>query len=157
MAKNLGLDISKLCTPASLYFIISMITYVVLLIQNIGGNIGEYCVGDLTCNLGGIDLFIVFAVKLVYIIFWSWILDLICKAGYSSISWLLVLLPIILYFLLIALFFLDRQTASKQKEGMRVGFDIPVPKWIVNSTGKYNRGYQLGGFEPAYGAGIFRW
>ena len=32
----------------------------------------------------------------VYIIFWTFILNAICKAGYKSISWFLVLLPFLL-------------------------------------------------------------
>ena len=32
------------------------------------------------------------------ILFWTWVLNIICKAGYKWVSWLLVLLPFILIF-----------------------------------------------------------
>jgi hypothetical protein len=44
---------------------------------------------------------LVFIVKLIYIFFWTWILNLMCKDGHSEISWFLVLLPFILYFLIL--------------------------------------------------------
>jgi hypothetical protein len=42
----------------------------------------------------------------LYIIFWTWILNLICKSGASVVSWVLVLFPIILMFLIIGYFLL---------------------------------------------------
>ena len=41
-------------------------------------------------------------VKLLYILFWTWILNLMCKAGATEIAWFLVLLPLIIFFLLIS-------------------------------------------------------
>jgi hypothetical protein len=39
-------------------------------------------------------------VHLVYIVFWTWILHLICRAGYKWISWVLVLAPFVAMFIL---------------------------------------------------------
>lgn len=95
--------LKDLCTPAAVYFVISVIGLVLILFQNIGNN-GKYTLGLFSCAVPSTVL--VFIVKLVYILFWTWILNLICKDGYSSISWLLVLLPFILLFVMLGLFML---------------------------------------------------
>jgi hypothetical protein len=93
--------INQLCTPAMLYFTISIISLAIILIQNIGYN-NSYHVGELSCAVP--STLLIFIVKLIYILFWTWILNLMCKDGHSGISWLLVLLPFILFFVLIGLF-----------------------------------------------------
>jgi hypothetical protein len=50
---------------------------------------------------------VIFIVKLLYILFWTWILNLMCKDGHSGISWLLVFLPFILIILMALALMLD--------------------------------------------------
>jgi hypothetical protein len=94
--------IKDLCTPSYVYLVISTIAVIVMAIQNYG-NINTYCVGSLSCVVGSTAL--VFAIKVLYILFWTWILNLICKAGVPQLAWFLVLLPFILFFILVALLF----------------------------------------------------
>ena len=94
--------IKDLCTPSYVYLVISTIAVIVMARQNFG-NINTYCVGSLTCVVGSTAL--VFAIKVLYILFWTWILNLICKAGVPQLAWFLVLLPFILFFILVALLF----------------------------------------------------
>lgn len=94
----------NLCTPAFIYLIISMLLLVVMYIQN-RNNIDVYCLGAYECDVTNVTA--IFLVKFVYILFWTWILNLICKSGSPSIAWLLLLLPVILFFLLIALLFIS--------------------------------------------------
>jgi hypothetical protein len=94
--------LKDLCTPSYVYLVISTIAVIVMAIQNYG-NINTYCVGSMTCTVGSTAL--VFAIKVLYILFWTWILNLICKAGVPQLAWFLVLLPFILFFILIALMF----------------------------------------------------
>ena len=94
----------NLCTPAFIYLIISMLLLVVMYIQN-RNNVDVYCLGAYECDVT--NLTAIFLVKFVYILFWTWILNLICKSGSPSIAWLLLLLPVILFFLLIALLFIS--------------------------------------------------
>ena len=82
--------IKDICTPSYVYLVISTIAVIVMAIQNFG-NINTYCVGSLTCVVGSTAL--VFAIKVLYILFWTWILNLICKAGVPQLAWFLVLLP----------------------------------------------------------------
>ena len=48
-------------------------------------------------NLG--NKLIIFVLNFIYVLFWTFVLDLICKAGYSELSWFIVLIPILLFFL----------------------------------------------------------
>ena len=94
----------NLCTPAVIYLAISMLLLVVMYIQN-RNNVDVYCLGAYECDVTNVTA--IFLVKFVYILFWTWILNLICSSGFTSISWLLLLMPIILSFLLNALLFIS--------------------------------------------------
>lgn len=96
--------LKELCTPAALYFIISMLGLVIVMFQNLG-NTNSYNVGHFSCRVP--NTFIVFIVQFVYIVFWTYVLNLICKDGHVGISWLLVLLPWILLFVLMGLLMLN--------------------------------------------------
>ena len=43
-------------------------------------------------------------IQFICTIFWTWVLNLICKAGYTWVSWILVLLPFIIILLIILYF-----------------------------------------------------
>lgn len=67
---------SELCTPAKLYFAIAVIATVIALFR-------------------GATIMMAFW-KMVFAFIWTYILGFLCKKGYHSISWLLVLLPYII-------------------------------------------------------------
>lgn len=90
--------LKKLCTPAMIYLVISLIALILITMQNIN-NTNKLCVGNYSCIVPNVTL--VLFLNLVYILFWTWILSLICNAGYKFISWILLLMPFILVFLLI--------------------------------------------------------
>lgn len=92
----------NLCTPSYVYLVISSVALFIMIFQNFG-NINKYCVGSYTCDVSSTAL--IFIIKALYILFWTWVLNLICKAGAPSIAWFLVLLPFILFFVFIALMF----------------------------------------------------
>jgi len=96
--------LKDLCTPAMVYFTISIIALVMVLLQNLG-NHNNYNVGNFSCTVPNTAF--IFIIKLVYILFWTWILNLICKDGHTGISWLLVLLPFILLFVMIGILMLN--------------------------------------------------
>lgn len=96
--------LKELCKPAALYFIISMICLVLVMLQNLG-NTDSYNVGSFSCRVP--NTFLVFIVKFIYIVFWTYILNLICKDGHVGISWLLVLLPWILLFVIMGMLMLN--------------------------------------------------
>ena len=93
-------DLTDLCTPATIYFVISLIGLILLGIGNIE-NDERLCIGDYSCNVGNNT--IIFVLNAVYILFWTFVLDLMCKNGYGSISWFVLLLPFILAFMFLAM------------------------------------------------------
>lgn len=88
----------ELCTPSKLYFSMSIFFLIVSAIQNMGCST-EYHLGHYSC--GVFSTILIFAFKLMYVLFWSWILNLVCKDGHKTIAWLLVLFPILLMFVLL--------------------------------------------------------
>jgi len=97
-------SIKELCTPAMLYFVISILALVIVLMQNLG-NTNSYHVGSFSCRVP--NTAVVFIVKLIYVLFWTYVLNLICKDGHTSLSWLLVLLPWILLFVMMGILMLN--------------------------------------------------
>jgi hypothetical protein len=96
--------LKELCTPAALYFIISLLSLFISILQNLG-NTNSYCVGNFSCRVP--NTFLVFVIQFIYIVFWTYILNLICKDGHVGISWLLVLLPWILLFVIMGMLMIN--------------------------------------------------
>jgi hypothetical protein len=67
---------NKLCTPAKIYFAIAVIASIFALFS-------------------GMRVMAV-AIKLIFAFIWTFILEWLCKKGYKSLSWFLVLLPYII-------------------------------------------------------------
>ena len=97
---NLYNKFSKLCTPASLYFVVSLFALLLVVLQNLQ-NKHTLCVGNFSCSVPNVTM--IFLMNFVYILFWTWILNLICKAGWKMLSWALVLFPFIVVFLMVIL------------------------------------------------------
>lgn len=97
-------SVKELCSPAALYFIVSIFSLLMILFQNLG-NSNSYHMGNFSCRVPSTTL--IFIIKLIYILFWTWILNLICKDGHTGISWLLVLFPFILFFILIGMIMIN--------------------------------------------------
>ncbi len=98
------LNLKQMCTPASLYFVISMLGLVLVLFQNIG-NSNSYNMGSFSCRVPSTIL--IFIMKFTYIVFWTYVINLICKDGHVGISWLLVLLPFVLLFVIVGLLMIN--------------------------------------------------
>lgn len=88
----------NLCTPSYVYLVISAISLVVMMYQNMG-NVDKYCLGSYSCNVSSTAL--IFVIKAVYILFWTWVLNLICRSGNSGVAWFVLLLPVILLFVVL--------------------------------------------------------
>lgn len=89
----------NLCTPAYVYLVISTIALIIMIFQNYG-NVNTYCLGDYSCNVSSTAM--IFIIKAIYILFWTWILNLMCSANATGVAWFLLLLPLIIMFILIA-------------------------------------------------------
>ena len=89
-----------LCDPAYYYLLISITIIIFVALQNIGQGY-RYCVGTQVCP--STNVYSIFVIKLLYILVWTWILNILCKNGLEPISWILVFIPIILMFIFMAL------------------------------------------------------
>jgi hypothetical protein len=106
--------LKQLCTPSYVYFIISFIGLVLSAIQNMGNN-RKYSLGTFSCPVS--NCLFVFAFKIVVILFWTWVLNLMCKDGHSEVAWFLVLLPFVIFFMiLIMASSYMRKVESEQKK-----------------------------------------
>lgn len=101
---NILKKINKLCKPAYVYLVISVLAIIIMIIENIG-NTNSFTFGNYEQDVSHTAL--VFIAQILYAIFWTFVLDSICYSGYKNISWIIVLLPFILFFLIITLFFIE--------------------------------------------------
>ena len=99
-----------LCDPAFYYLLISLTIVIMVAIQNFGSG-HNYCVGTQSCPSPYVTG--IFAVKFLYILVWTWLLNLMCKNGYESISWILVFIPIILMCIFMALYIANQYDFAK--------------------------------------------
>ena len=72
-----------ICVPAMLYLVLSVIALISMAFQS--------C--EVLCLL----------FKALFIAIWTWFLNFLCTQGYTTISWILVLLPFIMFILMILL------------------------------------------------------
>lgn len=70
-------SISKLCTPAMLYFFLSVIALAMSAFSKF--------------NLMSL------VIKGFFILLWTWFLNFLCKKGYKLISWFILALPFIMF------------------------------------------------------------
>jgi hypothetical protein len=112
--------LSQLCTPSYVYFIISVLGIVFSAIQNMG-NDRLYTLGMYSCHVP--SCLAIFVAKIIYILFWTWILNLMCKDGHTGIAWFLVLIPFILLFVIMGIMVIYQK--KQKKEGMCKSGDCP--------------------------------
>tara|TARA_Y100000389_G_scaffold99503_1_gene96248 strand:- start:9863 stop:10273 length:411 start_codon:yes stop_codon:yes gene_type:complete len=89
------INLRDYCTPALIYLGISSIVVIMLVLQNIfNKDDNQLCIGAYKCTFTHKLLVLVF--KVLYILFWTWILNYLCKKGYKGLSWFLILIPFLL-------------------------------------------------------------
>jgi hypothetical protein len=96
MAKT---DFSKMCNPAKLYLIISILGL-------IWGIIQQFSMITLGTNF-------------IFVVLWTMILNWLCSIGLKTISWILVLLPYLMLFLSAGVIKDLLKKGSGSKDGFR--------------------------------------
>lgn len=94
-----------LCTPAYVYLVISMIAIIIMAFQNIGHD-NLYCIGHYDCNVSNVTM--IFVLKVLYVIFWTWVLNIICRGGVPALAWFFVISPFVLMFIFIGMMLTQR-------------------------------------------------
>ena len=84
-------NFEHLCSPSQLYFIIAITGATLGLLFKL-----------FTQDKRGVNI-VAFMVSALIFLFWTWVLNWICKDGYTKLAWGLVLFP---YFIVLALSFL---------------------------------------------------
>ena len=107
--------IRKLCTPAYVYLVISVIAILAMMLQN-GGHNRHFCIGEYGCDVESKGA--IFIGQGLYTAFWVFVLDSICKSGYKNISWFLVLLPYVLMFIALGMIVLGGKHRETIVEGL---------------------------------------
>ena len=105
-------SVKQLCTPAYIYFLLSVIGIIMAIIQNVGNN-RIYSLGAMSVPVP--NTILVFIVKIVAILFWTWILNMMCKDGHKEIAWFLVLLPFVMLLFMVGT--MEGFTTKKVLEG----------------------------------------
>jgi energy-coupling factor transporter transmembrane protein EcfT len=108
---NSGFNLTNMCTPATIYFVISLIALVMIGVNNLD-NSDQLCIGDYNCYVGNNTVIFIF--NAIYILFWTFILDIMCKSGYSSLSWFILLLPFIILFIVFLTLMNKEGNSSKE-------------------------------------------
>ena len=101
----------SLCTPAFIYVVLSSIGIIILAYHNYE-NSNLYCVGNVKCPVQSTTP--MFVAKVLYVIFWTFVLNTLCNYGYYKLSWFILLLPFIIFFIIIAIIgqFINKQTTN---------------------------------------------
>jgi hypothetical protein len=87
--------IQSLCTPALIFFTLSVISLFIMLFDNLE-NTHSYCFGNVSCNVANTST--IFIVEILFLVFWTWVLNFICSRGYVNFAWFILLFPYILLF-----------------------------------------------------------
>ena len=84
------IGIGDLCPAARFYMVISFIAVFVMTFINFGTNT-TFCYGFTQCTDRNhiVDILI----KIMYILFWTWIANIICRKTSDSAAWIFVMFP----------------------------------------------------------------
>ncbi len=97
MKINFIQDFKNLCAPALVYLILVV-------------------VGIIAQIMGGMATFFNTIGTIIVAGLWTWLLNFICKSGYTVVSWVLVFLPILFYILLIVFLIKFMDSMSKKEK-----------------------------------------
>jgi hypothetical protein len=125
LIRRISGDFRHLCKPAMVYLAISVVALIAIAYQNMGLN-NMYCMGDFSCYVPSTAA-VIFS-EAIYILFWTWILHLMCRTGYTSISWFMVVFPLVLFFVLIGVMML---MSSRMIQQGRVQKMLPIERPVL--------------------------
>jgi len=113
---------SDLCTPAAIYLVLSTISVIFQIFTQFQ--------------------FFSILFHILFVLAWTWILNFLCKKGYATLSWILLILPYIFVFGLIAL---GAEMIGSSKKHMMIYQQVPMQ--AGNQIPTYNNSL------PAYRGG----
>lgn len=97
----MSVGIMNLCPAAKFHLIISLVAIIVMSLTIFGTNV-PYCIGTNQCDSPYFGhMSIIYTIKILYIVFWTWILNIVCRKVSPSIAWVIALLPFLLFVILL--------------------------------------------------------
>ena len=105
--------VQSLCTPAFIFFILSVLSLFVMLFDNLE-NTNSYCFGNVSCKVANTST--IFIVEILFLVFWTWVLNFICSRGYANFAWFILLFPYILLFALLLFGAAEIRNTNKMNE-----------------------------------------
>jgi hypothetical protein len=111
--------ISDLCTPALAYLILAAVSFASLLAQNMSDS-SKFCMGKMSCQVPHVALVLIG--KALYIAFWTWAINSLCRAGYKKTAWAVFFLPLLMFFvgaavMIMMVGFLEHQSKQDNVQG----------------------------------------
>jgi hypothetical protein len=97
--------LNRLCSPALAYLVLSLATVATMYFHHLGDP-NSYCIGRYTCNVASVSM--LYIMKIVYVLFWTWILNILCREQYETVAWILVFIPYLLMLIFILSVFFIR-------------------------------------------------
>jgi hypothetical protein len=91
---NISQQYNKLCSPSAAFLVISATSLILMTSLLI-----VLFVQKQNITKRGPLLLMLLMLKITYILFWTWVLDLICKSGHDELAWSLVFAPYVLVLL----------------------------------------------------------
>lgn len=88
----------KLCKPSLIYFVLGVVSILILLASK--------------------EPVVILMGQLVVVLLWTWILNLICVNGFTTVSWILVISPYVMLFLFYMMKPLKELEKEKEKESL---------------------------------------
>ena len=123
-------SVSMLCTPALVYLVISFVALLFSWVQN-RQNSNVYCAGQVSCPVQNTTY--VFVLKILWFLFWTWILNVLCTKGYTTVAWVLVAIPFMVFFTL--MFGLANAMATGSRSSPAPTQVSPNTSYAVGITG----------------------
>ena len=128
-------DRSLLCKPAKFYLYLSLAGLVMSIIQNIR-KFDNKCYKCGSFSVLVPSVLMIFAFKIVYIAFWTYVLNLLCRDNNIRLAWILVLFPFILFFVILGLLLITGGVEDITKEVRKEGFTSEDEDALMTSDTK---------------------
>ena len=118
--------LQKLCSPSLLFLLVSIAILVVSFFQNISFH-SSVSLGKVKNELQMTSIVYVFVA--IGIVFWTFLIDKMCKSGYSQLSWGLFVVPLsIVIGILALLLFMQGFSVSMKFNNEAFEFQMNVDK-----------------------------
>ena len=102
----------NLCLPSKLYMIIGIILLAISYYYDMKTNDEEkICLGNVKCAIKNKPAY--YALNVFFILFWAWLLNMLCRYGWNKSAWFIFLFPYVI--MLIAFIIIARMVVGIAK------------------------------------------